>query len=89
MVSPLNFIAINDCHTSNFIPTKNDVIFTESFNSRYRKKQKRTNTYLICDKKNTKEKERSLKSKNRLKKKYELRKSFNLYRLNEKTDYFY
>lgn len=89
MVSPLNFINSNNNNSTYLIPTKDDKILMGFFDTRYRKKQKKTNTYNICDKKNTRENARNNRSKNILRKKYETKKSFNLYRLNEKYNNMY
>jgi hypothetical protein len=52
--------------------------------SRYRKKQKNTNTYNICDKRRSKATHRNLKSRNHIHEKFETRKTYNLYRMNVK-----
>lgn len=54
--------------------------------ARYRKKQKRTNTYDICDKRNTRSHGRNQISRLHIHLKFETRKSYNLYRLYEKFD---
>lgn len=56
------------------------------YDGRLRKKQKRTNTYIICDKRNSRKTGRNNKSKKHIGEKYVIRKSYNLYRLYESID---